>query len=246
MYGCWYWPENQDDDGSGDFSEDNDDVSATEDAEEESGESLFRRRSVQVARNKRSSWKLLSDKEILSQYAENGSQFVDDDDYVSPDFWPCSIITKDNGGGKINATYTVRIFQSKSHRTAPWEEENEPLFLTNYPRSSIRYFVKPYRRSQHSQGAFRHSIGLPNDMWPEKWRNRPRGDRQGQYQIGDRVIFLSSSNKEKTGIVVHFDVVKGYDIFSLQSGSVSTGIDPASILKLEVRLKEVEIDPIYA
>lgn len=92
---------------------------------------------------------------------------MDDEEYGSPDFWPCSIITKDDGN-KVNSTYTVRIFQSKSHRTAPWERESEPLFLTNYPRSSIRYFVKPYRSIQHSADAFRRFIGLPKDMWPEK------------------------------------------------------------------------------
>ena len=246
MMGCWYWPDNgDDDDASGeDYSEDNDDEDASnDDTEDEVGNSVFRLRAL--AASSKQSWKSLSDEKILSQYAIDGSQFVDDEEYGSPDFWPCSIIAKD-GENKINSTYTVRIFQSKSHRTAPWERESEPLFLTNYPRSSIRYFVKPYRSIQHSADAFRRFIGLPKDMWPEKWKNRQRGASQGEYRVGDRVIYLSSSNKEKTGIVVHFDASKGYDIFSVRSGKVRAGIGPESIVKLDVRVKELDLDNFYA
>ena len=247
MMGCWYWSEGDgdDDDASGeDYSEDNDD-DVSDDTKDEVGDSVFRRRSALAAGNSKP-WKSLSDKEILAQYAIDGSRFVDDEDYVSPDFWPCSIITKDDGDKANNSTYTVRIFQSKSHRTASWEQESKPLFLTNYPRSSIRYFVKPYRSIQHSAGAFRRFIGLPKGMWPEIWKNRQRGARQGEYRVGDRVIYLSSSNKEKTGIVVHFDASKGYDIFSVRSGKVRAGIAPESIVKLEIRVKELDMDRIYA
>ena len=244
MMGCWYWPKSDDDD---DTSKDNDDDNVSNASDEETedmiGSSVFRRRSALAAGNK-DGWKSLSDKEILSQYAVDGSHFVDDDNYISPDFWPCSVITNDDRN-KANATHTVRIFQSKSHHEAPWERESEPLFLTNYPRSSIRYFVKPYRSIQHSPSAFRRFIGLPNDMWPEKWKNRRRGARQGEYRVGDRVIFLSSSNKEKTGIVVHFDSSKGYDIFSMRSGKVRAGIAPEKIVKLDVRVKELDMDKIY-
>ena len=60
------------------------------------------------------------------------------------------------------------------------------------------------------------------------------------------MIYLSSSNKEKTGIVVHFDASKGYDIFSVRSGKVRAGIGPESIVKLDVRVKELDLDKIYA
>ena len=56
----------------------------------------------------------------------------------------------------------------------------------------------------------------------------------------------SSSKKEKTGLVVHFDSSKGYDIFSVQSGKVRAGIAPESIVKLDVRVKALEMDKIYA
>jgi len=245
LSGCWYWPEEDEDDDSKDNSEDDDDISASEEhVEDEIGDAVFRRRRAEAASNK-SSWKSLSDEEIVSQYSIDGSSFVDDRGYVSPHFWPCSVISKDEGRGEVNSTYTVRVFQSKSHHTAPWEREEEPLFLTHYPRSSIRYFIKPYRSIQHQPAAFRRFIGLPNDMWPDNWRNRRRG-AQGVYRVGDRVIFLSSSNKVKTGIVVHFDAAEGYGIFSVRSGIVRTSIPPESILKRDLRVKELDIDKFYA
>jgi SET domain len=48
----------------------------------------------------------------------------------------------------------------------------EDLYIdTNVPRRAIRWIEKPYMDDEHLQNAFRHPIGLPDDLVPDVWRN---------------------------------------------------------------------------
>jgi hypothetical protein len=39
------------------------------------------------------------------------------------------------------------------------------------PRNAIGFFDKPGRTDMHLPNAFRHVIGIPNDIFPENWKN---------------------------------------------------------------------------
>jgi hypothetical protein len=105
-------------------------------------------------------WMNLSDIELLSTYAGDGSSFVSD--YKSHDddsHWRCHVIYPDGEN-----SYTVRVVIARRH---------VPLFLTTFPRDSIHFFHEKHGSDQHLTSAFRHHVGFPDDMFPNEWRNHP-------------------------------------------------------------------------
>jgi hypothetical protein len=42
----------------------------------------------------------------------------------------------------------------------------------NVPRSALSFFDKPGRTDMHLPNAFRHAIGIPDDIFPKQWKNR--------------------------------------------------------------------------
>jgi len=116
-------------------------------------------------------WILWEDEELFSTFSDDGSKYEGEySTHSDMTYWPCTVISGENG------TYKVRILQHKRTRQQPWDRSGHPRLLTNYPRSSIQYFVKPYEGDQHFSGAFRHPIGIKDSMLPEKWKKRA-GDK---------------------------------------------------------------------
>lgn len=118
-------------------------------------------------------WKHLTDDEILENFSYEGSpiqlpETVEDRGSPFGVYWPCSIVDVN----EERNSYTVRIHQSQFHETTRWHATGEPVFLYDYPRSSIRFFVQPYRGDQHMREAFRHIIEIPDSIFPSHWKNR--------------------------------------------------------------------------
>ena len=117
------------------------------------------------------SWVDLEDNEILHKYGDDGSLYQGDyTTHWDRSHWPCTVIRQEEPG-----TYTVRVHQADWRSRRPWDKNNLPRFLTDYPRESIHYFVKPYESDQHLPGVFRHSIGIRDEIFPEQWKNRKQG-----------------------------------------------------------------------
>jgi hypothetical protein len=111
-------------------------------------------------------WRDLEDEAILQLYGGDGSNFTREElgfDYLEAHgFWePCSVIKEEDSG-----RYTVRVLSKLGKN-----EESRPDFLTNYPRESIRYFLKPYKSDLHLPNAFRHHIEISDEIFPEKWKD---------------------------------------------------------------------------
>mmetsp|Transcript_9644 Transcript_9644/g.18615 ORF Transcript_9644/g.18615 Transcript_9644/m.18615 type:complete len:204 (+) Transcript_9644:158-769(+) len=127
-----------------------------------------------VYRKPNNAWKDLSDKEILDLYAESGVPYGyprDDLGYAKHDdtsHWPCTVLSKEGEQG----TYTVRIHQNPWEEIEMhWERNKVPRILTGYKRQDIYYFVRSYHSDQQLPGAFRHPLGIPDEMFPEHWKN---------------------------------------------------------------------------
>jgi len=121
-------------------------------------------------------WTQWSDGKIMDRFADdNGFEygFRKGKSYTNhgdTSYWPCSILQKESGG-----TYTVRIHQNPWEDSLPWEQNDVPRILTNYPRDSIYYFVQPFASDQHLPGVFRHPIGIRDDIgFPDSWKNLKR------------------------------------------------------------------------
>jgi len=44
--------------------------------------------------------------------------------------------------------------------------------LIDVPRDAFTYFNRPYTTDMFLANAFRHDIRIPDDLFPEAWRNR--------------------------------------------------------------------------
>jgi hypothetical protein len=103
-------------------------------------------------------WMKLSDEVLLSTYASDGSSLLRD--YKSHDddsHWRCHVIYPDG-----EDSFTVRIVMRRRH---------VPVFFINYPRQSIHFFHRKNGSDQHLTSAFRHHIGISDELFPPQWRN---------------------------------------------------------------------------
>jgi hypothetical protein len=115
-------------------------------------------------------WEELSDEEILKYYANDGSIYEGVySNHGDRTYWPCSVFRKE-----ANDTYVVRILQHTQKDKQKWYKNKLPRLLTNYPRESIHYFVRPYASDQHLPGVFRHPIGIRDEIFPAQWKNRKK------------------------------------------------------------------------
>lgn len=125
------------------------------------------------------SWTTMLDREIMETYAKSGQKFFREYGYShhrSRSHWPCTVVMPESKEGE----YTVRIHQmpmrgiyrGKDIVKTSWHENDVPLFLTNYPQTSIHYFVKPTATDQMLPGVFRHPIGFPDELFPDQWRRK--------------------------------------------------------------------------
>ena len=62
--------------------------------------------------------------------------------------------------------------------TLEWAQDDDDddglvtwLVRTEVPRSAVRFFDLPYTTNLHQPEAFRHAMGFPDDLFPERWRN---------------------------------------------------------------------------
>jgi hypothetical protein len=81
------------------------------------------------------------------------------------DLWPsdekgrtCIVLKREEDDGQI--TYTVRVFD---------EEDEESHIRSGVPREMIVMVDAQYTTDWHMRSAFRHYIGLPDDMFPDAW-----------------------------------------------------------------------------
>lgn len=124
-------------------------------------------------RQKDPDWKSRSDHEILKTYAKDGSIFVGDySEKHDKKYWPCLIYSPKTTQERKSGLFTVRILQQHfgSDHTN-WDINHLPRILTSYPRKSIHFFVRRGESDQTKPGVFRHFIGMPDDAFPQHWKN---------------------------------------------------------------------------
>jgi hypothetical protein len=110
----------------------------------------------------------MDDKDILRRFADSARDYKGGDyaHHSDKTYWPCSVIRQESSG-----SYVVRIHQVDREHDMEWHKNNVPRLLQSYPRESIHYFVKPYASDQNLHGAFRHPIGLRDEIFPAQWKN---------------------------------------------------------------------------
>jgi hypothetical protein len=89
---------------------------------------------------------------------------------------PCQIIKRDEDQERGTSRYTVKMLNRPGNMTPPEERipSNEVAthLVAQVPRPAIRFVDKPYSTDQHLPNAFRHYIGLTDDLLPPSWKTR--------------------------------------------------------------------------
>jgi hypothetical protein len=83
---------------------------------------------------------------------------------------PCKILQREQDP-KQGTLFTVRIL----NRYGLAKNERIPRggvhIVTHVPRRAIRFSDKIYTTDQHLENAFRHEIGIPDDIYPKQWKD---------------------------------------------------------------------------
>lgn len=116
--------------------------------------------------NEDDDWRKLSDEKILDYFSDNGEDFTWYEIQQFPRYWPCDVINGNDEDG-----YLVQFFQLPQEEETVWTKKGVPMFLTNFPRESIRFFNRLGASDQYLPGAFRHHIELSDSIFPEQWKN---------------------------------------------------------------------------
>jgi hypothetical protein len=91
----------------------------------------------------------------------------------------CHILDRNMGANGLEEYTVSLVFPAKNTVMDPAELVFDPtipredLYIdTKVPRRAIRWIEKPYMDDEHLKNAFRHPIGLPDDLVPDAWRTK--------------------------------------------------------------------------
>ena len=106
------------------------------------------------------------DASFPNQVVTSGKLHIDDKKSHSGGcFWPCQILSKEKDG------YIVRILHKHGYEDMRWVAKRQARVLTSFPEQSIKFATESYKSDQFLPGAFRHHIGLRDNMFPEHWKD---------------------------------------------------------------------------
>jgi len=81
--------------------------------------------------------------------------------------YPCDIMGRESKQHGIRYIVEIKNYEATlSHKIVP---ENERHIVTGVPREYITFIDKLFTTDQNLPNTFRHEIGLPDGVFPEKW-----------------------------------------------------------------------------
>ena len=95
---------------------------------------------------------------ILQWQAGTIMEFIEKEDEY---FWPCELVNL-KVDGQSNKWYTAVVTN---------EDKNVTVKFPKVPREGIRFFDQPYTSNIHWSGSFRHDMRIPEELFPDAWRN---------------------------------------------------------------------------
>ena len=102
----------------------------------------------------------LSDQNDPQSWSEEEHAWYGDNDFIS--WYPCKVIRV---GADSPQSYSVAVYAK------PLAERRHIRSYVQFPRHRIRFVDKPYESDQHLPWSFRHFIGIPDSMFPLRWRD---------------------------------------------------------------------------
>lgn len=107
--------------------------------------------------------------------------FQDEDEY--DDFFLCRALRRQdtNTTTTEDDRYIVEVFTSAPFYQQESDEEetihDDPaLVLFDLPRDAFFFIDIPYKRDHHQEWAFRHDMRIPDELFPDVWKNYDQND----------------------------------------------------------------------
>jgi SET domain len=89
-------------------------------------------------------------------------------------FFLCRVLERKSGGGVYRYTaevYERRTYLKDDHDREDSYQDKSKLILFDLPRDAFFFRDLPYERDHHMPWAFRHDMRIPDDLFPDVWRN---------------------------------------------------------------------------
>jgi SET domain. len=83
--------------------------------------------------------------------------------------WKCHVVEKIPSREDGSIHYTVEIYSTDGMTV--WAANEKQRILTNYPLKSMQFVPSKYSSDQHLLGAFRSYIRIPDELFPNQWRD---------------------------------------------------------------------------
>ena len=117
--------------------------------------------------------------EAIEEGADSSALFTDiweerqDTFFHQYNLRPCDILSRQKNN-KGNFVYSVQVFNGPSEEDDSMLEAGEKLIVSNVPRRAISFVDRPFTTDQHLPKVFRHPIIIPDELFPEAWKDRPK------------------------------------------------------------------------
>ena len=103
-------------------------------------------------------------------FEENWDRDPGRQEWTPPKHWPeglvyCRILKREQ---KADGSYVYEA--SLGFDILPHAEDDFQYINTNIPHSAITFVDRPYMSDMHLKNAFRHTIGLPQELVPSTWK----------------------------------------------------------------------------
>jgi hypothetical protein len=112
-------------------------------------------------------------KEIYDEIIEKAPSWGNDD-VTGRYLRPCKVIARQYDDSE-KASYLVRVFNRHDMGEDAKIQITREHYVQRVPRSAILYVDKPYTSDAHHPNAFRHEIGIPDEIFPTAWKDMASG-----------------------------------------------------------------------
>ena len=85
------------------------------------------------------------------------------------DLYKCEVIGRNKEKGKNENVDGLENAYEYTVKTT--DEDGKEVLIKHVPQRFIKYADKPYTNDIHNANAFRHPIGIPDEIFPKQWRD---------------------------------------------------------------------------
>ena len=85
--------------------------------------------------------------------------------------WPCDVLFREKDEND-NYFYNVEILQNDAEEEETvWFVKDYPRILTNVTKDIIQFRTNAYMSDQHLRDVFRSHLRIPNEIFPQQWKD---------------------------------------------------------------------------